>query len=54
MIPVRVDPEFKQRTETVFCRLGLWATQAITRFCTQVFLQQGLPFACEYPERQDT
>ena len=43
MIRARVEPELKREAETVFSRLGLSTTQAITLFYKQVTLQQGLP-----------
>ena len=49
MIRARVEPEFKQEAETVFSKLGLSTTHAITLFYKQVILQQGLPFAVKIP-----
>lgn len=49
MIRARVEPELKREAETVFSKLGLSATQAITLFYKQVTLQQGLPFAVKIP-----
>ena len=48
-IRARIEPELKQEAETVFSRLGLSTTQAITLFYKQVILQQGLPFAVKIP-----
>lgn len=52
MIRARVEPELKQDAETVFSRLGLSTTQAITLFYKQVTLQQGLPFAVKIPNAE--
>ena len=52
MIRARVEPELKQQAETVFSRLGLSTTQAITLFYKQVTLQQGLPFAVKIPNAE--
>ena len=52
MIRARVEPELKQEAETVFSKLGLSATQAITLFYKQVTLQQGLPFAVKIPNAE--
>ena len=52
MIRARVEPELKQEAETVFSRLGLSTTQAITLFYKQVTLQQGLPFAVKIPNAE--
>ncbi len=52
MIRARVEPELKQEAETVFFRLGLSTTQAITLFYKQVTLQQGLPFVVKIPNAE--
>lgn len=52
MIRARVEPELKREAETVFSKLGLSATQAITLFYKQVTLQQGLPFAVKIPNAE--
>ena len=43
-VRARLEPELKERAETIFHRLGLNATQAITMFYKQVELREGLPF----------
>ena len=52
MIRARVEPELKRRTEQVFSKLGLSATEAITLFYRQVTLHQGLPFAVKIPNAE--
>ena len=52
MIRARIEPELKREAETVFSRLGLSTTQAITLFYKQVSLQQGLPFAVKIPNAE--
>jgi DNA-damage-inducible protein J len=49
MVRARVEPDLKDRAETVFHRLGLNATQAITMFYRQVELRDGLPFDVVLP-----
>jgi DNA-damage-inducible protein J len=44
MVRARLEPTLKDHVETVFHRLGLNATQAITIFYRQVELRDGLPF----------
>jgi DNA-damage-inducible protein J len=44
-VTARIEPELKQNVETIFDRLGLTTTQAITLFFRQVEMHQGLPFA---------
>ena len=51
-IRARVEPDLKQEAETVFAKLGLSTTQAITLFYKQVTLQQGLPFAVKIPNAE--
>ena len=49
MVRARVQPDLKAHAETVFHRLGLNATQAITMFYTHVELRDGLPFDVVIP-----
>lgn len=49
MVRARVEPELKSQAESVFHRLGLNATQAITIFYKQVELRDGLPFDVVVP-----
>jgi DNA-damage-inducible protein J len=48
-VRARIHPRLKQHAETVFRRLGLNATQAITLFYKQVELREGLPFVVAIP-----
>lgn len=48
-VRARLEPTLKNRAETVFNRLGLNATQAITIFYKQVELRDGLPFDVAIP-----
>ena len=48
-VRARLEPELKERAETIFHRLGLNATQAITLFYKQVELREGLPFDIAIP-----
>lgn len=43
-ISARIDPQLKRSAETIFEKLGLTASQAISLFYRQVQLQRGLPF----------
>lgn len=49
MVRARLEPGLKEHAETVFHRLGLNATQAITIFYRQVELRDGLPFDVVVP-----
>lgn len=48
-VRARIQPELKNHAESVFHRLGLNATQAITMFYKQVELRRGLPFGVAVP-----
>lgn len=49
IVRARIQPRLKDRAESVFHRLGLNATQAITIFYKQVELRNGLPFDLAIP-----
>lgn len=49
MVRARLEPNLKDHAETIFHRLGLNATQAITMFYKQVELRDGLPFNVAIP-----
>ncbi|MDE2060014.1 MAG: type II toxin-antitoxin system RelB/DinJ family antitoxin [candidate division NC10 bacterium] len=49
MVRARLEPDLKNRAESIFHRLGLNATQAITIFYRQVELRDGLPFDVVVP-----
>ena len=49
MVRARVEPKLKQDAESLFERLGLSTTQAITLFYRQVALRRGLPFDVVIP-----
>ena len=49
MVRARLEPDLKMHAESVFHRLGLSATQAITVFYKQVALRDGLPFDVVVP-----
>jgi DNA-damage-inducible protein J len=49
MVRARVEPDLKERAESVFARVGLSPTQAITLFYKQVELRDGLPFDVVIP-----
>jgi DNA-damage-inducible protein J len=48
-VRARLEPGLKSHAETVFHRLGLNATQAISIFYRQVELRNGLPFDVAIP-----
>jgi len=48
-VRARIQPRLKDHVESVFHRLGLNPTQAITIFYKQVELRDGLPFDLAIP-----
>jgi DNA-damage-inducible protein J len=48
-VRARIEPKLKDRAESVFHRLGMSATQAITIFYKQVELRGRLPFDIAIP-----
>lgn len=48
-VRARIEPDLKSRVESLFQRLGLSATEAITLFYRQVDLHKGLPFDVVIP-----
>ena len=51
MIRVRVEPDLKEEVESVFKRLGMSVSEAISVFYRQVQLQDGMPFDVKIPNR---
>lgn len=49
MIRARVEPELKDRAESMLLELGLNATSAITLFYRQIVQRRGLPFEVRLP-----
>ena len=49
VIRARVEPSLKRRAESIFRRLGVSTTQAITMYYRQVILREGLPFDIVIP-----
>jgi DNA-damage-inducible protein J len=48
-VRARIEPDLKKRVETMFGKLGLSTTEAITLFYRQVDLRKGLPFDVVIP-----
>jgi len=48
----RIDPETKQKAETILNRLGMSPTEVIRMFYTQITLRNDLPFAVEIPNKE--
>jgi DNA-damage-inducible protein J len=52
MIRARIDPDLKDRAETILNSLGLNASDAIRLFYTQITLNNGLPFLVKVPNAE--
>lgn len=50
-IRARIEPELKKDVETLFKKLGLSTTEAISIFYRQVKLRKGLPFNVVVPNK---
>jgi len=48
-VRARIQPDLKKRVETMFEKLGLSTTEAITLFYRQVDLRKDLPFDVVIP-----
>jgi DNA-damage-inducible protein J len=48
----RIEPEIKQKAESILHRLGVSPTEAIRMFYTQIALRNGLPFPVEIPNEE--
>ncbi|MCD8089517.1 MAG: type II toxin-antitoxin system RelB/DinJ family antitoxin [Clostridiales bacterium] len=48
----RIDPEVKEKAESILQVLGLSASNAINMFYMQIILQNGIPFDVKIPNTQ--
>lgn len=48
-VAVRVEPEIKERAESILSSLGISASSAINMFYRQIILWNGLPFRPSIP-----
>ena len=46
----RIEPDLKEKAESILTALGIPASNAITMFYKQIILQNGLPFEVKLPE----
>lgn len=50
-VRARIEPELKDKVDTIFQELGLTTTEAINLFYKQVELHRGLPFEIKIPNQ---
>ena len=48
----RIQPEIKEKAESILLRLGLSPTEAIRIFYTQITLRNGMPFEVTIPNSE--
>jgi DNA-damage-inducible protein J len=48
----RIEPEIKNKAESILRRLGVSPTEAIRMFYTQITLRNGLPFTVDIPNKE--
>jgi len=48
----RIQPDIKEKAESILLRLGLSPTEAIRMFYTQITLKNGLPFDVAIPNEE--
>lgn len=48
-VRARLEPGLKEKAEAILQNLGLSTTQAITHYCRQIELCNGLPFSAVVP-----
>ncbi len=46
----RIEPDVKEKAESILDALGIPASNAINMFYKQIILQRGLPFEVKIPE----
>lgn len=53
IVHTRISPEVKQECDSIFAKLGITTSYAITLFLNQVTLRKGIPFDIVLPEKVD-
>ena len=51
MIRARIEPDLKNEVSSIFEKLGLSTTEAITLFYKMVSLNKGIPFEIKIPNK---
>jgi DNA-damage-inducible protein J len=49
IIQARIDPEVKNKAQSIFTKLNITMSEAISLFLTQVTLNKGIPFEIKIP-----
>ena len=48
----RIEPDVKEKAESILDSLGIPASSAINMFYKQIILQRGMPFELKLPEQR--
>ena len=48
-IQARIDPDIKEKAQTIFNKLNISLSEAISMYLTQVTLHNGIPFEIKIP-----
>lgn len=50
-VNTRIDPQLKEKAESILHKVGLSAAEAVRLFYTQICLHKGLPFEAKIPNK---
>ena len=53
IVHTRISPETKAECESIFSKLGITTSYAITMFLNQVCLRKGIPFDVVLPKKEN-
>ena len=53
LIHIRIEPDIKEQVETIFKKLGVNTSYAVSMFLNQVILRGGFPFEIELPKNNN-
>ena len=53
LIHIRIEPEVKEKAETILKKLGVNTSYAISMFLNQVILMEGFPFEIQIPKNKN-
>ena len=53
VVHTRISPDTKRQCDSIFDKLGITTSYAITMFLNQVCLRKGIPFDIVLPEKED-
>lgn len=54
LIHIRIEPTVKEKSESIFEKLGINMSYAVSLFLNQVILKNGFPFSVNLPKVKET